>query len=111
MSQAELGRITSHPSICGGKPCIAGSRIRVQDVYIWYELQRLSVDEIVSRFPQITMADVFAALAYYWEHRDEIQRQIAADEELVRRMREQHGSPLRQKLRGIDAPDDSLPPG
>lgn len=57
------------------------------------------------------MADVYAALSYYWENREEIQREMAADEDLVQRMKEQHGSPLRQKLREIDAPDDSLPSG
>lgn len=111
MSQAEIGRIASNPGICGGKPCIAGSRIRVQDIYVWHELQGLSVDEIVSRYPQLTMADVYAALSYYWDRREEIQRQMAEDDELVRRMKEQYGSPLREKLRGSDAPDDSLPPG
>lgn len=111
MSQAEVGRIVKNASVCGGKPCVAGSRIRVQDVYVWHELQGLSADEIVSRYPQLTMSDVYAALSYYWDHRDEIQRQMTADDEFVLQMKEQHGSPLRQKLRGIDAPDDSLPSG
>lgn len=113
MSQAELGRITTNPSVCGGKPCVAGSRIRVQDVYVWHEMQGLSADEIVSRFPQLTMADVYAALSYYGDHRDEIQRQMAADHEFVESMKRQFGSPLREKLRGVatDAADDSLPSG
>jgi len=111
MSQAEVGRIASNPAVCGGKPCIAGTRIRVQDVYVWHELQGLSVDEIVSRYPQITMADVYAALSYYWDHRDETHRQMAEDDDLVRRMKEVYGSPLRQKLRGSDDQDNSLPSG
>jgi uncharacterized protein (DUF433 family) len=109
MSQVEVVRITRNPGVCGGKPCIAGSRIRVQDVHVWHELQGLSADEIVSRYPQLSMADVYAALSYYWDHRDEIQQQMAADDELVERMKAQYGSPLREKLRGIDASDDSLP--
>ena len=113
MSQTEIGHITTNPSVCGGKPCVAGSRIRVHDVYVWHEMHGLSADEIVSRFPQLTMADVYAALSYYWDHRDEIQRQMAADQELVESMKRQFSSPLREKLRGvgIDAPDDSLPSG
>ena len=113
MNQAEVGRITKNPGVCGGKPCVAGSRIRVQDVYLWHEIQGLSADEIVSRFPQLTMADVYAALSYYWDHRDEIQRQMAVDDELVKTMKRQFGSPLREKLRGtgIDASHDSLPSG
>ena len=90
--------IESQPGICGGKPCIVGARIRVQDVFVWHELQGLSADEIVSRFPQLTMADVYAALSYYWDHRDEIQRDMQAESDLVTRLRQQSVSPLSEKL-------------
>ena len=56
-------RIECHPHICGGRPCVAGTRIRVQDIYVWHELSGQTADEIVSRFPQLTMSDVYAALA------------------------------------------------
>ena len=81
--------IESQPGVCGGKPCLAGTRIRVQDVFVWHELQGQSADEIVSRFPQLTMADVYAALAYYWDHHDEIQRDMQAESDLVTRLRQQ----------------------
>ena len=90
--------IESQPSVCGGQPCIAGTRIRVQDIFVWHELQGQSADEIVSRFPQLTMADVYAALAYYWDHRDEIQRDMQAESDLVPRLRQQSVSPLAEKL-------------
>lgn len=90
--------IESQPGVCGGKPCIAGTRIRVQDVFVWHELQGQSADEIVSRFPQLTMADVYAALSYYWDHRDEIQRDMQAESDLVIRLRQQSVSPLAEKL-------------
>ena len=90
--------IESQPSVCGGKPCVAGTRIRVQDVFVWHELQGQSADEIVSRFPQLTMADVYAALSYYWDHRDEIQREMQAESDLVPRLRQQSVSPLAEKL-------------
>ena len=88
----------SQAGVCGGKPCIAGTRIRVQDMFVWHELQGQSADEIVSRFPQLTMADVYAALAYYWDHRDEIQREMQAETDLVTRLRQQSVSPLAEKL-------------
>ena len=81
-----------------GTPRIAGTRIRVQDVFVWHELQGQSADEIVSRFPQLTMADVYAALSYYWDHRDEIQRDMQAESDLVTRLRQQSVSPLAEKL-------------
>jgi uncharacterized protein (DUF433 family) len=109
MSQTTTDRILSKPEVCGGKPCIAGTRIRVQDVYVWHELQGLSADEIVSRFPQITMADVYAALAYYWNNRAEIRRQMSEETAFVEQMKQKHASPLKQKLAEKDGPNDPLP--
>jgi uncharacterized protein (DUF433 family) len=111
MSAIKTDRIVSKADVCGGKPCIAGTRIRVQDIYVWHELQGLSADEIVSRFSHITMADVYAALAYYWDHQEEIQRQMQEETAFVERMKHMHPSPLNQKLAGKDGADHSLPPG
>ncbi len=66
--------------VCGGKPRVAGTRIRVQDVYVWHELHGRSVDEIVASFPQLTHAQVHSALAYFFSHRDEIRNDVADDE-------------------------------
>jgi uncharacterized protein (DUF433 family) len=60
----------------GPQPRIVGSRIRVSDVAIWHERMGMSAEEIVRQHPTITKADVFAALAYYWDHRDEIDHLI-----------------------------------
>src|SRR5438105_2540757 len=60
------------PGICGGKPRIAGHRITVQNVVIWHERMGMSPEEIAAAYPSITLADVYAALAYYLDHRDEI---------------------------------------
>ena len=83
----------------GPKPRIAGHRIRVQDVAIWHEKLGLSPDEIVDQYPTITLADVHAALAYYWDHRDEIERLIAEEHALGEEFRRSHIGPLQQKLK------------
>lgn len=67
-------RITKTPGVCGGRACIADHRVRVLDIVIWHEQQGLAPDEIVSQIPSITLADVHAALAYYYDHREEIQK-------------------------------------
>src|SRR5438477_10491621 len=77
--------ITSVPSVCGGRPCIAGTRIRVHDIYVWHELQGQSPDQIVHDFPQLTLADVYAALAYFWDNRVAVLGQFAEDTPLVER--------------------------
>lgn len=80
-------RIETTPGVCGGKPRIAGRRIRVQDIVAWYELQGMTPDEIVSGYPQLSLADVHAALGYYHTHREEIQRQMGEDQAFVELLR------------------------
>lgn len=64
------------PGMCGGKPRITGHRIRVQDVVLWHQRAGMSPDEIVSAYPTISLADVYAALTYYHDHRAEIDADI-----------------------------------
>lgn len=90
------------PGTCGGKPRIAGHRIRVQDILIWTE-QGLSADEIVADFPQLSLADVYAALTYYHDHREQIDQDIREDEEFIERMKAQAGPGLLDRLRAKDA--------
>lgn len=90
--------IEKTPGICGGRPRIAGTRIRVQDVYVWYEREGKSADEIVSQHPQLKLADVHAALAYFWDHRDEILGQMRDDEAFVANLKKSGPSPLQEKV-------------
>ena len=99
------------PGTCGGKPRIAGHRIRVQDIALWHERLGYSIEEIIAHYPQLTLADVHAALAYYYDHREEIQHAMAAAEALVARLKREIPSKLREKLRQRDARPDTLPPG
>jgi len=95
----EKTHIEMTPGICGGRPRIAGHRIRVQDIVLWTE-EGLSPDEIVVRFPQLSLADVHAALAHYHDHREEIDQQIREDREFISRLRSENGPGLLDRLRG-----------
>jgi uncharacterized protein (DUF433 family) len=84
----------------GPKAVIAGRRIRVEDVVIWHVKLGMSPDEIVDAHPTITLADVHAALAYYWDNRDDLERQIAEGRAFVEELRRSAGEgPLAEKLR------------
>ncbi|HKG24663.1 MAG TPA: DUF433 domain-containing protein [Thermomicrobiales bacterium] len=86
----------------GPKARIAGHRIRVQDIVVMHEQLGQSVDEIVEQLPTITKADVYAALAYYWDNREEIEAKMAQDHAYVEEMRLALGpSPLEGKLRHL----------
>lgn len=80
-------RIVTTPGVRGGKPRIAGHRITVSDVAIWHERMGMSPDEIVAEYPTITLSDVHAALAYYLDHRDEVDREILEGEEFAEILR------------------------
>ncbi len=89
-------KITS--GIRGGKPTIADHRIRVMDIVLWHNKLGWSPDEIVSQFPQLTLADVYAALTYYWDHKKEIEAEIRRAEEAEAKARSRHPSRLMEKL-------------
>lgn len=105
--------IVSTPDTCGGKPRIAGSRIQVKHIAIMHERERKTPAEIVSDFPHLTLASVYAALAYYHDHREEINAEIAADRAWYEEQRETQPSRLREvlKARKANGQDDPLPPG
>ncbi len=61
-------------------------------------LYGMSADEIATEYG-LTLADVFAALTYYYDHRAEIDDSIRADEAFVSELRKQTPSILREKLK------------
>ena len=87
------------PGVARGKARIAGHRITVQDIAVWYEWMGLSADEIAAEYG-LTLADVYAALAYYHDHRAEISDSIRTDETFAREMCRMTPSKLPEKLRG-----------
>jgi len=104
-------RIVSTPGTCGGKPRIAGHRIKVADVAIWYERMGLSPDEIVSTWPSLTLSDVHAALAFYYDHREQVDADIRQGETFADTLRAGQPSIFeRVRQRSADASDNPLPP-
>jgi uncharacterized protein (DUF433 family) len=95
---SEVRHIEMTPGICGGRPRIAGSRIRVQDIVVWHERMGTSADEIVSRYPHLSLAGVYAALAYYHDHRQAIEADMERGEALAEEIRRQYPSKLPAKL-------------
>ena len=73
--------------ICSGRPRIVGTRLRVSQVLLLTE-QGNSADEIVAAYPQLSLADVYAALAFYYDNREEIDQQIRDDNDFVSMIRD-----------------------
>ncbi len=103
--------IVATPDTCGGKPRIAGSRIRVKDIVIWHVRQGMTPAEIVSKWPHLTLAAVYAALAYYHDHREELNAEIVADQAWYEEQKAKSPSLVQEKLKRLkatDAADDPL---
>jgi uncharacterized protein (DUF433 family) len=102
--------IVRTPETCGGKPRISGSRIQVKHVVIWHERMGQSPAQIVSDYPHLTLADIYAALAYYHDHREDINADIHAERQNYEEMKASQPSRLREKLhqRKADGPDNPL---
>jgi uncharacterized protein (DUF433 family) len=98
------------PGVCGGKPRIAGHRIKIQHIAIWHERLGQTPQQIIAEHPTLTLAEVHAALAYYHDHRAQIDSDIRADEEFAENLRA--GAPsVFEKLGHRNGADDSLPSG
>jgi uncharacterized protein (DUF433 family) len=98
---------------CGGKPCVAGTRIRVWDVHVWHDLEGRRPEEIAAAFPQLTLADVHAALAYYLDHRSEIEEQMVDSKRRVADLEAAQGPTRFTRLRDamMGSTDASIPSG
>jgi uncharacterized protein (DUF433 family) len=99
--------IVRTPGTCLGKPRIAGTRIKVEQVVIWHERQGMAPAEIVATWPHLTLADIHAALAYYHDHRDEIEGDLAEGDRLFEELKAKQPSVL-ESIRRRDAHTSDL---
>ena len=88
------------PGTAGGKPRIRDRRITVQDIAIRHERLGKSADEIAVEY-SLTLADVYAALAYYFDHRQEIDEGMTEDRAFAEALRARTPSLWDQKLREL----------
>jgi len=63
--------------VCGGRVRIDGTRITVHRIATLYK-QGQSPEETVQTYPQLSLAQVYSALAYYHANRAEIESELSA---------------------------------
>jgi len=89
--------VTQTPGVRGGKPRIARRRITVSDVAFWYLNQDRTINEIVQDY-DLTHAQVHAALAFYYDHRAEIDAHEAQDLAEAEKLKQNNPSKVQAKL-------------
>ena len=76
---------------------ITGHRITVANIVIWHERLGKSADEIATEY-DLTLSDVYAALAYYFDNREAIDESIAMSRALVANLRKKNVSQLAKRI-------------
>lgn len=90
--------VQRRPDVQGGRPVIKGSRFPVSSI-VQNHRRGLSVDEILRDFPHLAPAEVYDALSFYYDHRAEIDTEIAALNDLTTTMQD-HPPTLHPSGRG-----------
>ncbi len=77
----EIGSLISrHAEIRGGRPCIAGTSVSVRRIARWHNMGQVP-EEIVQTFGgHLSLAQVHAALAYYYANQSEIDADLEEDD-------------------------------
>lgn len=95
-AQSISTRIIQSPDIMGGQAHIEGRRIRVKDIVNWFELLGWSADEIADSF-QLTLADVYSALAYYHTNQPELTAVWEKEQILISKLKKDIPSKIDRK--------------
>lgn len=86
----EIGSLISRrPDIRGGRPSIAGTGVSVRRIAQWHNMG-LIPEEIVRKFGHLSLAQVYAALAYYHANQPEIDADLEAEAHETEALEQQH---------------------
>ncbi|SRR5712691_1198485 len=92
--------IEINPGIRGGKPHLKGTRMAVADVILMHLRLGQSLEEIAGKY-DLSLGALHAAMAYYYDHRTEIDRSIEEDIAFAEAFRRNNISPLQEKLKAL----------
>ena len=90
--------IETNPEICAGQPHIRGTRITVGLLAREVESLRMSPAEVIAAHPHLSLAQVHAALAYFYDHRDEMELAMREAEEIESQLRERFPARVQELL-------------
>lgn len=73
--------IVSRKGYCGGSPVIAGTKFPVRSVVRYVLREGMTPEELVADFPHLSLAQVYDALSYYYDHQKEVDRDLTENAE------------------------------
>lgn len=82
-----INLISINPAVRNGRPCIAGTSIEVSVIVTAKIVQGMELDEIAADY-DLSLAQVYAAMAYYYENKSSIDASLAERRKLAEKMKE-----------------------
>lgn len=74
-------------NVLAGEPCIEGTRITVALIAEEIEHLGMTPDDVIAMHPQLLLAQVHAALVYYYDHKNKIEASIRRAKALESKLR------------------------
>jgi uncharacterized protein (DUF433 family) len=93
MSTGIASLLITSPDVCGGRLRIDGTCVTVNQIVVLYR-QGFNAEAIAERYPNLTMAQIFAALAHYHANEEDVEAELAREREET----QNHGLPVRGSL-------------
>jgi len=78
-----------HITVAEGVPTIEHSGMKVSQLVIEHLSHGWSPSELRYQHPELTLGQIYSALAYYWDHKAEVDAEIERREERVSQIREE----------------------
>ena len=88
--------ITKIPGVCGGKATIDGRRVRVMDIAYMHRWG-LTPEQMLEDYEFLNLAQIHAALSYYYENREEIESEMKSDEGWAERFEREKAEFLKKR--------------
>jgi uncharacterized protein (DUF433 family) len=76
--------IVSSEKRCGGSPIIAGTKFPVRSVVFYILKQGITPEELVKEFTHLNLSQIYDALSYYYEHKEQIDKELSVCESSIR---------------------------
>lgn len=74
--------IVSDSAVCGGSPCIKGTRVTVRTIVVYVLHHGVTPEDLLGYYPHLSLASIYDALSYYYDNQGEIDAEIAANQAL-----------------------------
>ncbi len=88
-----------HIVIIDNTPVIAGANTKVVELVLDSKAYGWSPEELRFQQPHLTMGQIFSAMAYYWDHRDEMENEIDKRLERIARIEKTQNKPTKLESR------------